>query len=86
MNTLDLSDAPGTEIRMDEIREHHQDRKIEHGCSQKVCQITADAEDSDDSMALLTDVVENSWIDEPEEFDLFDVMMRNERGARRREW
>lgn len=86
MNTIDQNGAPGSTVPIDDVVEHHQDRKLEHGCTQKVRHIEPECEDSDDSAALMTDVVENSWIDEPEEHDLLDVMMRNERGANRRSW
>lgn len=86
MNTIDQKDGPGSGVPIDDVVEHHQDRQLTHGCSQKVCHIAPESDDSDDSDTLMTEAVENSWIDDPEEHDLFEVMMRNERGANRRSW
>ena len=80
MNHLDLKESSGTIISLEAGAQSTKDRRdLAVGCSQKKCLIENEADDDEDSFANLTDIVENSWIDDPEHYDLFDVMTRNSR-------
>lgn len=86
MITFDITESPGTEITIRQRNiEARASQELAPGCSRKRSQIEDELDDEDDSFGILTDVVENSWIDDPENYDLVDVFERNQRGRRSRD-
>ena len=61
------------------------ERVLGIGCSQRICRISDELDDAEDSELHIDALTENSMMDHPEAFDLVDVFARNRRGGKR-EW